>query len=192
MRRVFVDTNVLFPFSVMDLMLALTEDGVHDVLWSDALLDEWERVIVREQHRTAELAAKITSVIREFFADSKVETAAFVHLVDQMPSNDPDDRQHIAAAVAGGAEVIVTWNQCDFRAESIGSLGLRVIDPDSYLQELLAASPDEVVTTVVRLADQKHRPPMTATELAAMLAKAGVPTFAAILRQHLSTDRPSS
>ena len=29
--RVFIDTNVLFPFSVMDLMLALTEDGIHDV-----------------------------------------------------------------------------------------------------------------------------------------------------------------
>lgn len=39
--RVFVDTNVLFPFSVMDLMLALTEDGIHDVMWTDALLDEW-------------------------------------------------------------------------------------------------------------------------------------------------------
>lgn len=70
MARIFVDTKVLFPFSVMDLMLALTEDHVHDVLLSDALLDEWERVIVREQRRTAESAAKITSVIREFFADS--------------------------------------------------------------------------------------------------------------------------
>jgi hypothetical protein len=27
MTRIFVDTNVLFPFSVMDLKLALTEDG---------------------------------------------------------------------------------------------------------------------------------------------------------------------
>ena len=40
MHRVFVDTSVLFPFSVMDLMLALTEDGVHDLLWTEALLDE--------------------------------------------------------------------------------------------------------------------------------------------------------
>jgi hypothetical protein len=30
--RVFVDANVLFPFSVMDLMLALTDDGIHDVM----------------------------------------------------------------------------------------------------------------------------------------------------------------
>jgi hypothetical protein len=37
---VFIDTNVLFPFSVMDLMLALTEDGIHGVMWSDDLLAE--------------------------------------------------------------------------------------------------------------------------------------------------------
>jgi excisionase family DNA binding protein len=50
--RVFIDTNVLFPFSVMDLLLALTEDAIHDVMWSDDLLDEWERVIVRERRRS--------------------------------------------------------------------------------------------------------------------------------------------
>lgn len=41
MARVFVDTNVLFPFSLMDLMLALTEDAVHTVVWSDHLLEDW-------------------------------------------------------------------------------------------------------------------------------------------------------
>ncbi|WP_255495185.1 MULTISPECIES: hypothetical protein [unclassified Nocardiopsis] len=35
MARVCVDTNVLFPFSVMDLVLALTEDMVHEVHWTD-------------------------------------------------------------------------------------------------------------------------------------------------------------
>lgn len=48
MGRVFIDTSVLFPFSILDLMLALTEDSVHEVIWSQALLAEWERVIVRE------------------------------------------------------------------------------------------------------------------------------------------------
>jgi hypothetical protein len=28
--RVFLDTNVLFPFSLMDFMLALTEDEIHE------------------------------------------------------------------------------------------------------------------------------------------------------------------
>jgi hypothetical protein len=37
--RIFADTNVLFPFSVMDLLLALTEDEVHEFVWRP--LNSW-------------------------------------------------------------------------------------------------------------------------------------------------------
>lgn len=185
MARIFVDTNVLFPFSVMDLMLALTEDGIHEVLWSDALLDEWERVIVRQQRRSPESAAGITAVIREYFADSEVPERSYAHLVDEMPSDDPDDRRHIAAAIAGQAEVIVTWNISDFPVGPLGELGLRVMDPDQYLQELVGEVPGEVVATVVRLSNEKRRPPLTPYDLVDMLAKAGVPMFAAEVRDRL-------
>ena len=73
----FIDTNVLFPFSVMDLMLALTENGIHDVMWSDELLDEWERVIVREHHRSPDAAAVISAVIRQFFADTRIPANSY-------------------------------------------------------------------------------------------------------------------
>jgi hypothetical protein len=101
MTRVFVDTNVLFPFSVMDLMLVLTEDGVHEVLWTQALLAEWERVIVRAQRRSAASAAAITAANREYFADSEVPEPACTHLIERMPGKDLDDRVHMAAAIAG-------------------------------------------------------------------------------------------
>jgi PIN domain len=77
MARVFVDTNVLFPFSLMDLMLSLAEDYVHDMIWSDRLLDEWQRVIVREGHRSAEAATLIVGHIRTGFADSCIPEGAY-------------------------------------------------------------------------------------------------------------------
>ncbi len=135
--RVFVDTNVLFPFSVMDLMLALTEDSIHEVLWTEDLLAEWERVIVREQHRSAESAASITTAIREFFSESQIPEAHYAAQVGAMPGNDPDDRRHMAAALAGRAQVMVTWNRDDFPGEPLAGMGLRVADPDEYLCELL-------------------------------------------------------
>jgi hypothetical protein len=95
-----------------------------------------------------------------------------------MPSPDPDDRHHIAAAVASNAAVIVTWNRTDFPAQPLARLGLRVADPDTYLQELLAEVPDEVLATVVRLADEKRNPPRTPLDLNQSLAKAGLPGFA--------------
>ena len=38
---VFADTNVLVPFSIIDLVLGTAEDGVHEFIWSDDLLAEW-------------------------------------------------------------------------------------------------------------------------------------------------------
>jgi hypothetical protein len=89
MGRIFADTNVLFPFSVMDVLLALSEDGVHDVLWTDALLTEWEDVVVREQKRSPESAASVTTAVRQFFADSEIEREEYEHLINEMPGNRP-------------------------------------------------------------------------------------------------------
>jgi len=184
--RVFVDTNVLFPFSVMDLMLALTEDNVHEVLWTQALLAEWERVIVRQQRRSAASAAAITAAIREYFADSEVPEPAYAHLIAKMPGDDPDDWVHMAAAIAGSAEAIVTWNQADFPTEALAGYRMRVCTPDDYLCDLLDAWPDEVLDTVVRLAGEKRNPPMTPVDLTNVFAKAGVPAFAQRLQRRLA------
>ena len=58
-----------------------------------------------------------------------------------MPGKDPDDRVHMAAAVAGRAAAIVTWNLADFPASELASQGVRVCTPDDYLSDLLNAWP---------------------------------------------------
>ncbi|MEV6248181.1 PIN domain-containing protein [Streptomyces sp. NPDC051742] len=183
--RVFVDTNVLFPFSVMDVMLALTEDSIHEIVWSERLLAEWERVIVREGRRSAESAAAVAEAVRRFFADCEIPAAAYGHLVDHMPGDDPDDRHHAAAAVAAGADALITWNLADFPADDLAERGVRVIDPDSYLCRLYGELPHEVVETVVRLAGEKRNPQVTIADAIARLAKAGLPGFADLLTRHL-------
>ena len=161
----------------MDLFLALTEDAVHEVLWTDDLLDEWERVIVREQRRTPETAASVAAAIREFFADGRIERSTYEHLIDQMPGDDPDDHPHMAAAVAARADALVTADLGDFPQEPLATLGVRVMGPDAYLCELLVGYPDEIVTTVIRMAAEKTRPPRTPSELLTALRAAGIPRF---------------
>jgi hypothetical protein len=53
--RVFVDSNELFPFSVMDLILTLAEDQLIEFVWSEELVDEWERVSSERGDGNAEL-----------------------------------------------------------------------------------------------------------------------------------------
>lgn len=188
MGRVFADSNVLFPFSVMDLLLALSEDHVHEVIWTDDLLDEWERVIVREHKRSPESAAQITNAVRGFFEDSKVERDEYAHLIEEMPGKDPDDHAHMAAAVARQPCTILTNNAKDFPPGPLAKRGVRVTDPDSYLCEIVQELPGEVVDTLVRLAAEKTRPPKTAHDLMDDLEHAGVPRFAEMVRRLLPTS----
>jgi excisionase family DNA binding protein len=184
--RVFIDTNVLFPFSVMDLMLALTEDGIHDVMWSDDLLDEWERVIVRERHRSPDAAAAITATIRQFFADTRIPAESYRGLVAEVDGPDPDDNAHMAAAVAGQVEWLVTWNNKDFDCGFTRKHVLRIVGPNEYLCSLHEEFPGELLETITRLAASKRRPPMTPAELVNALDRAGVNEFASLIRSHLS------
>jgi excisionase family DNA binding protein len=184
--RVFIDTNVLFPFSVMDLMLALTEDGIHDVMWSDDLLDEWERVIVRERHRSPDAAAAITATIRQFFADTRIPTESYRDLVAEVDGPDTDDNVHMAAAVAGQVELLVTWNGNDFDCGFTRKHAIKIVDPNKYLCYLYEELPNEVLATIARLAASKRRPPMTPVELVNALERAGVNEFASLVRSHLT------
>ena len=77
----------------------------------------------------------------------------------------PTTGHHMAAAIAGNADTIVTWNHGDFPAEALAAHGVQVCTPDQYLSDLLDAWPEEVVGTVARLAGERRRPPMTPVDL---------------------------
>ena len=127
----------------MDLMLALTEDGIHGVMWSDDLLDDRERVIVRERRRFPDAAAAITATIRQFFADGRIPAESYRGLIAEVDGPDPDDNAHMAAAVAGQAGSLVTWNARDFDCGFIRKHAIKVMDPDEYLCALYDEFPGE-------------------------------------------------
>jgi hypothetical protein len=54
---------------------------------------------------------------------------------------------------------------------------VRVVEPDTYLVELFDEQPDEVVATIVRIAGEKSRPPMTPLGVLAALRGAGLARF---------------
>ncbi|MFG2879561.1 hypothetical protein ACGFYU_31900 [Streptomyces sp. NPDC048337] len=95
-----------------------------------------------------------------------------------MPGGDPDDRHHAAAACAAGAGALITWNLADFPEAEMSRLGVRVLDPDTYLCELYATWPEEVAGTVARIVAGKRNPPLTFGDVVARLGKAGVTRFA--------------
>ena len=90
--RVFVDANELFPFAVMDVVLALAEDLVIDFVWSEELLDEWERVIVRDGKRSAESARSVAQAVRSYFGSGRIDPVVYRENIASTPGPEQGPR----------------------------------------------------------------------------------------------------
>ncbi len=176
--RVYVDANELFPFAVMDVLLALAEDLIIDFIWSEELLGEWERVIVREGKRSVESARSVTEAIRAYFSSGRIDPAAYRDQVQRTVGPDPDDRVHTAAAIAGRATVILTKNRRDFPIDHLRDHGVELTTADAYLRRLLRRRPTDVTRCIRRLSGEKRNPARTPCELVDGLRRAGALGFA--------------
>jgi predicted nucleic acid-binding protein len=183
--RVFVDANELFPFSVMDLVVILAEELVIDFVWTDELLSQWERVIVREGKRTPATARLVSQAVRQFFASTRIDPSLYRGHVEEVPSRDPDDKVHIAVCAYGGATVLLTRNERDFPRQFLAAHGVAVSSADPYLTGLLRRRPAEFVRAVRQLAASKQRPAMSPCDVAANLEIAGASPLSAALGRHL-------
>jgi hypothetical protein len=96
--------------------------------------------------------------------------------------NDRKDRHVLAAAVVGGAEVLVTSNLRHFPPEACEPLGIRVQSPDDFLVEMSDLGPGLMVDLLRRQAARKSRPPLTLNEMLERLA-VHAPAFVAKVRR---------
>jgi len=55
----------------------------------------------------------------------------YERLIETLDLPDPDDRHVLAAAIAGGADVLVTKNLKDFPADRLAPFGIEAQHPDS-------------------------------------------------------------
>ncbi len=184
--RVFIDTSELFPFTIMDLLLTLSEDFLFTWVWTDELLEEWESVIVREGKRTTASAASVAAAVRAHFGRYRIDPAVYRDKISDDLSPDPGDRVHAAAAIHGDVDVLLTRNRKHLRTQPVLAAGVKVITSDEFLCALLTDRRRGVIAAFIRAADAKRNPPMTPHELADRIAAAGAPRFAERVRSHLA------
>ncbi|MFC5993478.1 putative toxin-antitoxin system toxin component, PIN family [Pseudonocardia hispaniensis] len=106
MFRVLLDTSVLFKPLLCDTLLCVAEEGLFQPLWSHDILDELRRALLRYGVAKAGVDHRIDQMT-EHFPGAMV--TGYTPLIGTM-TNDPKDRHILAAAVRGGAELIVTEN----------------------------------------------------------------------------------
>jgi hypothetical protein len=113
---VFLDTCVLYPVTLADLILRIAEAGVFRPHWSADILDELTRNLADIPGVGPESAAWRVDAMVAAFPDASV--TGYESLVDGMSCREKA-RHVLAAAVHSDCQVIVTFNLKDFPPESL-------------------------------------------------------------------------
>jgi predicted nucleic acid-binding protein len=186
--RVVLDACVLVPIVKADLLLTLAQRQVYHPLWSNAILGETKRAILKiRPTMTDDRAQARIDKMNAAFEDALVEGwEPLENCIIGLP--DLDDRHVVAAAVRGSAAAIVTDNIKHFPDAALEPWGLHAISSDEFLLDLLDLSSDAVLSSLIEMTDKRRNPPVTTTRLLEILELSCAPGFAEELRLILDTE----
>lgn len=169
MFPVFFDTSVLFKAYVCDTILTIAESGLFRPMWSDHVLDELARNLIRRGLTQCQVEHRI-SQMRRAFPDAMV--CGYDALIGAM-TNSPKDRHVLAAAIRGGAESLITANLRDFPEAAVKPYNLEVTCQDDFLLNQLDLAADVVLDALERQASRYRREPRTVADLLSVLSTQG-------------------
>ena len=171
---VFFDTCAIHGAGLSDLLLTMAEKGLFRPLWSDGVLGELRGALLRAGIAADAVEHRLTSM-GDAFPDARV--TGYMALISQM-SCDENDRHVLAAAVRGGAAVLVTFNLKHFPQTALDEYGLSAAHPDEFLLDQLDLYPAKTVEAVTQVPALYENPPVTVAEFLDVLHRSGVPKFA--------------
>lgn len=158
-----LDTSVLFPFYLRDTLLRVAAKGLYRPLWSQHILDELKRALVKKSQLKPPDVDRVVGGITTAFPDAAV--GSYERLIDQVEVGDRDDRHVLAAAMTGGADVIVTANIRDFPLNCEEVFGVGIQSAEEFLLERLQEDFDRVTQALKEQVDAYTRSPRTVEEL---------------------------
>jgi hypothetical protein len=185
---VVYDACVLFPAPLRDLLIRVAGTGLVRAHWTDQIIEECFRAILRERTDLApENLERTKALMNRALPDDNVTGHEI--LVDGFELPDPDDRHVLAAAVRIGAQAIVTFNSRDFPASALHRLGIEAKHPDDFLVEAFDLAPGAIAAAVNEQAGSLKNPPRTVAEVLDTLQRQGLPLVVARLRDALGSPR---
>ena len=178
-----LDANVLYPAGLRDFLLRLADQYLYAPLWSADIHAEWiGSVLADRPDLTADVLQRTRTVMDRHFPDAVV-TGYLAHAAG-LDLPDADDIHVLAAAIEGGADVIVTRNLRDFPADRLAPHDLTAQHPDVFIADLFDADPEAVLAAVRGHRAALKNPPRTANEHVVALEGLGLVRTASLIRPH--------
>lgn len=176
------DACVLYPFHLRNVLIQCAFDGLVGARWTDDIHAEWMRnLAANSPHRPLSRFETTRELMKAALPDADV--ADYQALIPGLSLPDPDDRHVLAAAIAGEASIIVTWNLKDFPVSALQPHGIVCISPDDFLIDLYSAHLDALLDSVRRARQNLRRTTPSVGEFVDALERQGLSKFSAILRQ---------
>ena len=139
-----LDANVLYPAGLRDFLLRLANQYLYSPLWSVDIHAEWIGSILADRpDLTADVLERTRAVMDRHFPDAVV--TGYSARTASLDLPDAGDLHVLAAAIEGGADLIVTLNLRDFPRNAPEPLSVRQkrllcsLD-DGYLLQVLAGA----------------------------------------------------
>jgi predicted nucleic acid-binding protein len=164
------DACVLYPAPLRDLLMNLAMTDLFRARWTERIHDEWIRnVLANRPDLKREQLDRTRRLMNVHVLDCLV--TGYENLIDGLTLPDPDDRHVLAAAIHGGANVIVTYNLVDFPREVLNPLGIEAQHPDAFVSRLLNADAPTVCAAARRQRESLKNPPKTVDEFLEVLVQ---------------------
>jgi len=138
---VIFDACILYPFHLRNIVVQIAVDRLVDARWTDEIHDEWIRNLAAN---VASIPVERLQITRHLMKDAlpHAMVSAYQGHICAVTLPDPNDRHVVAAGIAGGASVILTWNLRDFPVRELKKHGLRRQTPDAFIVDLYDTVPD--------------------------------------------------
>ncbi len=169
--KAVLDTNVVFPIVIRDLLFWLAYYELYTPKWSAHIFDEWKDVMLRKDVSVVEAEKRIQRA-NKAFPDALVKN--YEVLIEHLNLPDPRDCHVLAAAIKTNANVIVTNNLKDFPAEYLTSFGLTAKSADDFLTDIIDLNPEQAILAFKEMVLNRRNPAMNEFEVLDSLRNSGL------------------
>ena len=169
--KALLDTNVLYPIVIRDLLFWFAHFDMYTPLWSDHIFLEWEKVFESKGIEKSKIRNSI-SLTKKAFPDAIVENYEF--LIPTLNLPDPKDNHVLAAAIKAKADVIVTHNLKDFPQDYLDTFSIKAKAPDDFITDVIDLNPVEALKAFREMVLNKKNPDLDEFEVLNQLRQNGL------------------
>ena len=157
-----LDTNVLYPLYVRDILLWYAHCGLFSPKLTNHIMTEWDDVMERKDIDKNIRESRIESV-KDAFPFAFVDK--YESLIESLDLPDVDDRHVLAAAIKTNANVIVTENIKDFPDDCLSKYGLTGKRADDFIVDTIDLNPKIAVDAFKEMVLCKTNPELGKLEV---------------------------